>query len=110
MVTCGNRHQDEVLFQGSGPIDGPAEVGSSTRSELGGFTAPLLLATTIMKYWGLRHRCQFRWYTDSKSAISKVKIYTTKRRSSRQYPDHSDYIKVIKDLMEELHRPITPIG
>lgn len=35
------------LFQGSGPVDGPMEVGSSTRSELGGLTAPLLLITTL---------------------------------------------------------------
>jgi hypothetical protein len=37
--------------EGSGPIDGPMEVGSSTRSELGGFTAPLLLATALARFW-----------------------------------------------------------
>lgn len=31
------------LFSGSGPIDGPHDVANSTRSELGGITAPLLL-------------------------------------------------------------------
>jgi hypothetical protein len=38
------------LSEGSGPIDGPMEVGSSTRSELGGFTAPLLLATALARF------------------------------------------------------------
>ena len=42
-----------TLFQGTGPIDGPIDIGSSTRSELGGFTAPLLLITMIARNWGL---------------------------------------------------------
>ena len=49
----------KVLFTGSGPIDGPIEIGSSTRSELGGFTGPLLLVTLLARFWGLRHRCRF---------------------------------------------------
>jgi hypothetical protein len=32
--------KNDTLFHGSGPIDGPIEIGSSTRSELGGFTGP----------------------------------------------------------------------
>ena len=38
------------LFQGYGPIDGPIEIGSSARSELGGFTAPLLLITALARH------------------------------------------------------------
>jgi hypothetical protein len=64
------------LFQGSGPIDGPTEVGSSTRSELGGFTAPLVLIQAISRYWGLKHRCKFYWIVDSKAAMAKVKMYS----------------------------------
>ena len=99
-------HRDEVLFQGAGPIDGPHEVGSSTRSELGGFTAPLLLVTAVAKFWGIRHKCRFRWYTDSQSAISKVRVYTVKGKSTRRYPEHSDYMMVIQELSAELNRPI----
>ena len=40
------------LFQGSGIIDGPIEVESSTYSKLGGFTALLLLATALAKFLG----------------------------------------------------------
>ena len=96
---------EQVLFQGSGPIDGPAAVGSSTRSELGGFTAPLLLVTAITKFWGIRHKCTFRWYTDSKSAISKVRLYTTNGKATK-YPEHSDYVMTIQSLAAELKRPI----
>ena len=49
----------QPLFQGSGPVDGPIEIGSSTRSELGGFTAPLLLVSMLARHWGLKHRCTF---------------------------------------------------
>jgi ribonuclease HI len=101
-------NDDVVLYEGSGPIDGPTEVGSSTRSELGGFTAPLLLVTALARFWGLRHRCRFRWTTDSTSAIKKVKMYT--KRSSHQlpqrYPEHSDYITTIRELCDELRRPL----
>ena len=33
----------DILFQGSGPIDGPLALGTSTKRELGCFVAPLLL-------------------------------------------------------------------
>jgi hypothetical protein len=104
IVTTNN---DTVLFQGSGPIDGPAEVDSSTRSELGGYAAPLLLATSLARFWGIRHRCHFRWFTDSTSAISKVRVYTSSRGKHKQYPAHSDYVTTIMELTEELKRPIT---
>jgi hypothetical protein len=42
IVTILPNKTDVTLFQGSGFINRPTEVGSSTRSELGGFTAPLM--------------------------------------------------------------------
>ena len=95
------------MYQGSGPIDGPMEVGSSTRSELGGFTAPLLLTTAIANFWGIRHQCKFRWYTDSTTAIRKVRLYTGKGKSQK-YPEHSDYMTTITYLISELKCPINP--
>ena len=65
-----------ILFQGSGPVDGPRESGTSTRSELGGFAAPLLLVAAIARFWGIQHRCKFRWIVDSTAAISKVEMVT----------------------------------
>jgi hypothetical protein len=95
-----------TLYQGSGPIDGPIDTGSSTRSELGGFTAPLLLVNLIARNWGLRHRCKFRWLVDSKIAINRV-IFTIRKdyRPTKQ-PDNHDFPSFIRELHHELRRPI----
>ncbi|KAI2511592.1 hypothetical protein MHU86_2846 [Fragilaria crotonensis] len=95
-----------ALFQGYGPVDGPIEIGSSTRSKLGGFTAPLLLVTILARHWGMRHRCKFRWLADSKVAINRVTFVTQKDHSPTKQPDNSDYLSTIKDLFRELRRPM----
>lgn len=67
-----------VLYEGSGPVDGPFGISNSTRYELSGYAAPHLLVTVIARYWGLRHRCHSHWVADSTAAISKVTIITQK--------------------------------
>jgi len=58
-----------ILFQGSGPVDGLADiVGHSTQSELGGLSAPFLLCVSLSKFWGLEHKYRYPWLTDSKAA------------------------------------------
>ena len=94
------------LFTGSGPIDGPIEIGSSTRSELGGFTAPLLLVTILVRHWGMKHKCSFRWIADSKIALHRVSIVTRPDHSPTKQPDNVNYVSVIRDLFKELRRPI----
>jgi hypothetical protein len=94
------------LYQGSGPIDGPIDIGSSTRSELGGFTAPLLLITLLARHWGLRHRCKFRWLVDSKIAINRVTFVVSKDHRPTKQPENIDYLSVIRDLHKELRRPL----
>jgi hypothetical protein len=95
------------LFKGYGPIDGPIEIGSSTRSELGGFTAPLVLVTILARHWGLRHRCKFQWLADSEVAINRVTFVTRKDHSPTKQPDNSNYLTTIKKLFRELRRPMT---
>jgi hypothetical protein len=95
------------LIKGYRPIDGPIEIGGSTRSELGGFTAPLLLVTILARHWGLRHRCKFRWLADSEVAINRVTFVTRKNHSPTKQPDNSDYLTTIKELFRELRRPMT---
>jgi hypothetical protein len=97
-----------TLFTGAGPIDGPFELNRSTRSEFGGYAAPLLLITLISRFWGLRHRSKFYWIVDSKSAIAKVKMYSGSSEN-HPYPDHCDYISLIRELQRELRRPIKTI-
>lgn len=58
----------EVLFQCSGPVNGPMDTDSSTRSKLGGCASMLLFLTSLSDFWGLRHRCSSCWYTDSTAA------------------------------------------
>jgi ribonuclease HI len=92
-----------TLFSGSGPVDGPYDISHSTRSELGGLTAPLLLVTSLAKFWGLQHKCRYKWLTDSKAAISKVTLITNPTTSSpRRYPDDVDYITAIRELHKSL--------
>jgi hypothetical protein len=83
-----------------GPVDGPFDISHSTQSELGGLTAPLLLVTSsLAKFWGLNHKCRYRWITpDSKAAISKVTFITGPQYSPWRYPDNIDYITAITEL------------
>jgi hypothetical protein len=91
-----------TLFSGSGPIDGPADIGHSTRSELGGLTAPLLFCVSLSKFWCLAHRCRYTWLTNSRAAISKVTVITQKSYESSRYPDDVDYITAIRELHRSL--------
>jgi hypothetical protein len=50
-----------VLFKCAGPVDGPFDTNSSTRCELSGCASSLLLLVSLSRYWGLKHRCPFRW-------------------------------------------------
>ena len=61
-----------TLYHGADPI----EIGSSTQSQLRGFTAPLLLITLLAWHWGMRHRCKFRWLVESQVAINRVTFVT----------------------------------
>ena len=91
-----------TLFSGSGPVDGPYDISHSTRSELGGLTAPMLLASSLAKFWGIHHKCRYRWLTDSKAAISKVTLITTRHFTPRRYPDDVDYVTAIQELHSSL--------
>ena len=91
-----------TLFEGSGPVDGPSDIANSTRSELGGLTAPLLLCSSLATFWGLRHKCRLRWLTDSKAAISRVDFITKKSYRARKAPEDIDYVSAIKALHKSL--------
>jgi ribonuclease HI len=95
------------LFEGSGPVDGPIEIGSSPRGELGGFTAPLLLVTVLARIWDLRHKCTFRWIADSQVAINQVTLVTHHDHTPAKQTDNCDYLSLIRDLLKELRRSIS---
>ena len=80
----------------------------STRSELGGCASALLLLSALTKLWGLKHRCSFKWYSDSKSAISRFHKFRGRRRSLCMPPD-SDLLSIISTSLKVLRRSFRPI-
>ena len=96
----------KILFQCAGPVDGPRDTASSTRSELGGYASALLLIRALYRFWGLRHRSKFHWYCDSKAAISRVKRYTSHKTLVPKMPDDADLMSIIRSCQQELHTRI----
>ena len=97
-----------VLFKCAGPIDGPFDTNSSTRCELGGCASCLLLLVSLSRFWGLKHRCSFRWYCDSKSAISRIQRYCRHMSRVTTMPYDADLLSLIKSLLQELRCKFTP--
>ena len=96
-----------VLFECSGPVDGYTQ--TSTRSELAGGASSILLITSILaRMWGIRHRCSFRWLTDSKAAISRFLRYAPRQSRKAKMPDDSDLLALIRGCLTELRRPVIP--
>ena len=97
-----------ILFRCSGPVDGPSDTNSSTRSELGGCASALLLLVSVSRHWGgFRHRCSFRWYTDSRSAITRIRKHALSTSKSRHMPHDADLVSIIKLMLQELRRPFS---
>ncbi|KAI2503242.1 hypothetical protein MHU86_11179 [Fragilaria crotonensis] len=90
------------LFQCGGPVDGPFDTNSSTRSELAGFASSLLFITGLARYWGLKHRSRFKWITDSKAALSKVRLITRRGWRATRQPNEADLLSIIASLLQEL--------
>ncbi|KAI2510061.1 hypothetical protein MHU86_4355 [Fragilaria crotonensis] len=90
------------LFQCGGPVDGPFDTNSSTRSELAGFVSSLLFITGLARYWGLKHRSRFKWITDSKAALSKVRLVTRRGWRATRQPNEADLLSIIASLLQEL--------
>jgi hypothetical protein len=96
----------ETLYTCSGPVDGPRDTSSSTRSELCGYASALLLLTNLAKTWKTRHRCKFRWIVDSKAAIQRVLRHTRGNKRNRKQPDDLDFMTIIIECTRELKRNI----
>ena len=104
---CVLSTRTRVLFTCSGPVDGPFDTNSSTWSELGGCASSLLLLSSLSKVWGIRHKCSFKWYTDSQSAISRFHKYCRRQRSIRMPPD-ADLLSIISVSLRDLRCSFRP--
>jgi hypothetical protein len=98
-----------VLFEGAGPVDGPFDSASSTRSELGGFAAVLLFYQVLRSQWASLPPCTYRWVCDSKAAISNTSKATDSNRITTGQPNNADYLGIIKEQMQLLEQPIEPV-
>lgn len=98
-----------LVFTGAGPVDGPFDLASSTRSELGGLAASLVFIVAISRHWGLRHNASFKWYADSKAAISRVNKFARSQKHATRMPHDTDLLSLIRSLLKELRRPFKPL-
>ncbi|KAI2498729.1 hypothetical protein MHU86_15740 [Fragilaria crotonensis] len=101
--------QNTILCEGAGPVDGPFDTANSTRCELGGYAAALLLISLLQRSWGKRHQCTFRWVTDSKSAIRNVQSHTQQRQIKERQPSNPDYMSIIKHEGKFIRRKISHV-
>ncbi|KAI2497820.1 hypothetical protein MHU86_16654 [Fragilaria crotonensis] len=91
-----------TLYEGAGPVDGPRDVANSTRCEIAGLAAPLLLLTLLVRHWGSKHKCKFRWVCDSKAALSTNVIKHTKvHEQCKQQPENADLLSQIRSMKRE---------
>ncbi|KAI2497542.1 hypothetical protein MHU86_16945 [Fragilaria crotonensis] len=98
---------DEILVEGAGPVDGPFNTANSTRCELGGYAASLLYLALLHSVWGKRHKCRFRWLTDSKGAIAKVQKHSNHNVHIKQrQPSNADYLGIIQLETSAIRRRI----
>ena len=91
-----------TLYEGAGPVDGPRDVANSTRSEIAGLAAPLLLLTVLARHWGTRYKCKFRWICDSKSALANVNKHTHTHAGCNRQPANADLLSQIRSFKDEL--------
>lgn len=96
-----------VLFTCGGPVDGPHDTATSTRSELSGIASALLLIASVSRNWGLRHRCSFRVISDSRAALSKVTRILHRHSLESRQPPESDLLMLIQSLLMEIRRKVS---
>ncbi|KAI2509566.1 hypothetical protein MHU86_4827 [Fragilaria crotonensis] len=97
-----------ILYEGSGPVDGPRDVANSTRCEIAGLAAPLLLLSLLVHQWGTKLQGKLRWVCDSKAAISKVEKHTSVHKSSRKQPTNADLLAQIRSYRTSLRSQLLP--
>jgi hypothetical protein len=97
--------QGKKLVTGSGPVDGPADQASSTRSELHGFAAPLEYIHQLARYYSMRFKGEYEWECDNQCALNRIGVLL-KFEQRRRQPYNAD---IISNLTQRLgqNRSIT---
>ena len=99
----------KVLFTCAGPVDGPFDTSSSTRSELAGCASVVYFISCLSKFWGTRHRCRFLWYCDSRAAISRIRRYASRNSYRIRLPPDADLLTIIRQSRTDIWRPFKMI-
>jgi hypothetical protein len=86
-----NQRPGKKLITGSGPVDGPVDQASSTRSELHGFAAPLEYIHHLARYYSMQLKGEFEWECDSQCALNRIGVLLTFTQRRRQ-PYNADII------------------
>ena len=97
---------DEVLFSGAGPVDGDYRSASSTRSELYGIAAQVLLLASLKRFWGTPHRAHYSWVCDSQSALKQVRQLQFHKTRKRRQPNNVDILSIISDNLLDIGRKL----
>jgi hypothetical protein len=100
-------NHDIILFSGAGPVNGDFNSASSfTRSELYGIAAPILLISSLQRFWGTPHRARYSWLCDSELALKQVRQLQHHATRKRQQPNNVDILSIIADNLPALGRKL----
>ena len=61
----------QSLFTCAGPVDGPFDTSSSTRSELAGYASTVLFLRTLSRFCCFKFQVKLKWFYDSRAATSE---------------------------------------
>jgi hypothetical protein len=93
--------QGKTLVTGSGPVDGPADQASSTRSELHGFAAPLEYIHQLARCYSMRLKGEFECECDSQCALNRRIRLLLKFTQRRRQPYNADIISNLTHRLDQ---------
>jgi hypothetical protein len=86
-------------------VDGDYNSKSSTRSELYGIAAPVLLLACLHRFWGTKHRSKYQWLCDSESALKQVHQLQYHETKKCKQPNNVDILSLLASHLPALgHR------
>ena len=101
--------RSKVLFTCAGPVDGPFDTASSTRSELAGCASATYFVSCLSRFWGVKHKCRFLWYCDSKAAISRIRRHASRSSYCTRLPHDADLLAIIRHSKQNIRASFTSV-
>lgn len=101
--------RSKVLFTCAGPVDGPPDTASSTRSELAGCASATYFLSCLSRFLGTKHRCRFIWFCDSKAAISRIRRHASRNSYRTRLPPDADLLAIIRQSKQYSRSSFTSV-